>query len=563
MAKMKKILYTLLTIFLISLGFQRCKKDDFLKENPKDKIYAENLLQNYDGFVNMMNGIYAWVRAEKGRTFSPGDNPANGGIPFTRCSIWNLGVDNGFMNNGVGDEIFLNWPTEINPSMDVFKFDFEWLYLIVNSCNMVIARAENPEVNWKGINADENEQKKNYIIAQARVIRAWAYRHLTYTWGDVPLSLLEINGETYRNDWERTPLAEIRAQMVLDLQFGVDHLPIRDANQGIVSGAFAIHYLAETYLAMGEYLKAENTARILCEGTDYLLIKQRFGVNASKPGVPFMDIFANPFYTDGNTEVIFILLNVEPEKVSYGSQPASYLRNMWQTYYSKDAVIKKLDLDVFHTYNGGKGAGRYSITEPALSWYEAQDDRFSEYAIKKTLVMPDATGALVTVRTTSTKHTITDGKYDLDNYLWPSTRKWEWVNPLAAQASSSDQYNSIIYLRLADTYLVLAEALFMEGKLDDAAIWINKVRERSNATPITGADVTIDFILDERSRELVTEEHRRHALIRTGKLVERVGLFNDFAGPTIANAPALFPIPQSVIDANTGLKMNQNPGYNQ
>ena len=560
---MKNIKYIILVIFLVTIGFQGCNKDEFLREKPKDKIYAENLLQNYDGFVNMMNGIYAWVRAEKGRTFAPGDNPATGGIPFTRCSIWNLGVDNGFMNNGVGEEIFLKWPTNINTGMNVFKNDFEWLYLIVNSCNMVISRAENSEVSWQGLNASDDEQKKNYIIAQARVIRAWAYRHLTYTWGDVPLSLLEINGGTYRNDWERTPVAEVRAQMVLDLQFGVDHLPMRDANQAVVSGAFASHYLAETYLAMGEYLKAETAARKLCEGSDFQLMTQRFGVNASKPGVAFMDVFANPFYKDGNKEVLFILLNVEPEKVSYGSQPASYMRNMWQTYYSKDDVIKKLNLDVFHTYNGGKGAGRYSITAPALSWYEATDDRFSDYAIKKTLVMPDAAGVLKTVRITTTDHTITEGKYDLDHYLWPSTRKWEWVNPIPAQASSSDQFNSIIYLRLADTYLVLAEALFQQGKLPEAANWINKVRERSHATPITGADVTIDFILDERSRELITEEHRRHALIRTGKLVERVQKYNDFAGPTIANAPHLFPIPQSVIDANTGRKMDQNPGYNQ
>jgi len=558
---MKHTKISILAIALFSLFLQGCT-DEFLKEKPQDKIYADNLLQNYDGFVNMMNSIYAWVRGEKGRTYEPGDDPATGGIPFTRCSIWNLGTDNGFMNNGVGEEIFLNWPTNINSGMDVFKFTFDWLYLIVNSCNMVIDRAKNPDVDWKGIDAADNERKRDYIVGQARVIRAWAYRHLTYTWGDVPLSLVEISGATYRNDWERTPVAEIRAQMVLDLQFGVDHLPMRDANQSLVNGAFASHYLAETYLALGEYRLAELAAKVLCEGTEYELMTQRFGVNASKPGVAFMDVFTNPFYTDGNKEVLFLLLNIEPEKVSYGSQPASYLRNMWQTYYSKDAVIKNLNLDVFHTNNGGKGAGRYSITAPALSWYEAQDDRFSEYAIKKTLMMPNASGVLTSVRTTSTTHSLTVGKYDLDNYLWPSTRKWEWVNPLPAQASSSDQYNSVPYLRVADTYLVLAEALFRQDKFDEAAVWINKVRERSHATSITGTNVTIDFILDERSRELVTEEHRRYALLRTGKLVERVQLYNDFAGPTIANAPLLFPIPQSVIDANTGRKMDQNLGYN-
>jgi hypothetical protein len=176
--------------------------------------------------------------------------------------------------------------------------------------------------------------------------------------------------------------------------------------------------------------------------------------------------------------------------------------------------------------------------------------------------MPNATGVLTTVRTTSTAHSITEGKYDLDHYLWPSTRKWEWVNPILTQASSSDQYNNLIYLRLADTYLLLTEALFRQNKLDEAALWINKVRGRSHASPVAAANITIDFILDERSRELVTEEHRRYALLRAGKLVERVQKYNDFAGPTIANAPLLFPIPQSVIDANTGRKMEQNPGYN-
>jgi len=558
---MKNIKYLLIGIFLVSLGFQSCNKDEFLREQPKDKIYADNLLLDYDGFVNMMNGIYAWVRAEKGRTYSPGDNPATGGLPLTRSSIWTVGVDNAFMNNGHSGETFLNWPTEANSEMSVFQANFEWLYLIVNSTNMVINRAENPEVNWGGTDDAAKLEKKNYIIAQARVIRAWAYRHLSNTWGDIPLSLDEINGETYRNDWERTPVAEVRAQMVLDLQFGVDHLPMRDNNMGVVNAAFASHYLAETYLAMGEYPKAETAARLVCQGNDYQLMTDRFGSKANEPGTAFTDVFLNPFYSEGNEEVIFMLFNIEPEKVSYGSEPAIYPRNMWQTYYSKDSQIKKLDLDVFFTYNGGKGAGRFSITEPALSWYEDQDDRFSEFAIKKTLVMPNDAGVLTTVRTTNTNHVITEGKFDLDHYLWPSTRKWEWINPIFAQASSSDQYNSLIYLRVADTYLLLAEALHMQGNNGEASIWLNKVRERSHATPITALDVTIDFILDERSRELITEEHRRYALLRTGKLVERVQLYNDFAGPTISNAPSLFPIPQSVIDANTGRTMEQNDGY--
>ena len=71
----------------------------------------------------------------------------------------------------------------------------------------------------------------------------------------------------------------------------------------------------------------------------------------------------------------------------------------------------------------------------------------------------------------------------------------------------------------------------------------------------------IDFILDERSRELVTEEHRRYTLLRTNKWLERTALYNARGGEFIADKDRLFPIPQVVIDANLTQDMPNNPGY--
>ena len=547
---MKYTIYFFISLLL--LFATSCNEEEFLKEKPEDNIYADNLFENYDGFVNAMNATYAWVREERSRADD---------IPLTRCTCWSAGADNAFMNNGHSEMTFLNWPTQIYSDQYIFENMFDWLYRIINSCNMVINRASSDGIDWNGNNKSENEYNKNYIIAQARLIRAWAYRHLTYAWGDVPLSVDEINGANYRDDWERTPVAGVRAQMEKDLIFAKENLPLRDDNPGNVNAAVAIHYLAELYLAMGEYSKAETTAKELCNSDEYQLMTERFGAQASEPGVPFMDLFINPLPSEGNREVLWALLNTEPENVAYGNEDNNYMRNMWQTYYSKNSKIKKLDLDVFFTYNGGKGAGRTSITAPTFDLYESQDDRHSEYAIKWFLLMPNDNGGFDTVLWTNTDHEITEGKYDLDHYQWPSTRKWEYVHPNISNASSSDQFDSQMYVRLAETYLILAEALCVQGKNDEAAIWINKVRERSNATPITGADVDIDFILDERSRELITEEERRHTLQRTGKMVERTELYNDFAGPTIADAPQYFPIPQKIIDANTGAPMTQNEGY--
>lgn len=78
----------------------------------------------------------------------------------------------------------------------------------------------------------------------------------------------------------------------------------------------------------------------------------------------------------------------------------------------------------------------------------------------------------------------------------------------------------------------------------------------------TEAEVSIDYILDERTRELLTEEFRMLTLCRLGKLYERVVKYNDFkAGKTISEHNNLWAIPQNEIDANTDVKIENNPGY--
>ena len=126
-------------------------------------------------------------------------------------------------------------------------------------------------------------------------------------------------------------------------------------------------------------------------------------------------------------------------------------------------------------------------------------------------------------------------------------------------------YSSQMALRLAETYLVLAEALHKNGNDEEAADYLNEIRQRANASLIEASDVSIEFILKERSRELITEEHRRYALNRNNLFVEWTVKYNPIIegiGVDIFEHNNLFPIPQSVIDANVGAVMEQNPGYN-
>ena len=121
-------------------------------------------------------------------------------------------------------------------------------------------------------------------------------------------------------------------------------------------------------------------------------------------------------------------------------------------------------------------------------------------------------------------------------------------------------------MRVAETYLLRAEAYLKKGgdeNLQKAADDINEVRGRAGAKLCSKGDVTLDYILDERARELLVEEPRRKTLARMGKLVERTCKYNirKTTRETIQDYHQWFPIPQSAIDANKGAELGQNFGY--
>src|SRR5690606_30575420 len=119
-------------------------------------------------------------------------------------------------------------------------------------------------------------------------------------------------------------------------------------------------------------------------------------------------------------------------------------------------------------------------------------------------------------------------------------------------------------LRFAETLLLRAEAYLGVGNTTLAAAHVNAVRARSNAKPVSAADIDIDYILDERVRELYGEEWRLIILRRTGTLLERVRKYNDnplCPGAFIKEHNFRWPIPQEQIDLNVDAEFSQNPGY--
>ncbi|MDR2774534.1 MAG: RagB/SusD family nutrient uptake outer membrane protein, partial [Tannerella sp.] len=123
--------------------------------------------------------------------------------------------------------------------------------------------------------------------------------------------------------------------------------------------------------------------------------------------------------------------------------------------------------------------------------------------------------------------------------------------------------------RAAETLLLRAEAKLRKGDATGAAADINEVRERAHAPLVTPGDVTIDYILDERVRELYAEENRWQTLLRMGGDIARNRIMKYAVN--FADYPAkksgepwtdfLWPIPQSTIDSNIDAILEQNPGW--
>ena len=176
-------------------------------------------------------------------------------------------------------------------------------------------------------------------------------------------------------------------------------------------------------------------------------------------------------------------------------------------------------------------------------------------------------------------------------YNWPYYKLYV---PDPTDVTPDGGFGNWYCYRLAETYLLRAEAYFWKGDLASAAADINAVRERAGAAPINPSDVNIGTILDERARELFFEEPRKTEITRmafilaeTGKtcyngktysmsnfsqdnfwydrvIEKNVFYRNNIVAPhyTYRAAPwlVLWPIPASTINANLG-HINQNIGY--
>ncbi|MBE7170134.1 MAG: RagB/SusD family nutrient uptake outer membrane protein [Williamsia sp.] len=535
----------LFSILLAAPFFFGCKKE-VLDEVPEASLASAVVLVNKAGFDNYITAIHQAAREELS------------GEDLGRFPDMNLGTDVG--TTGQEQSVnFRNYNTFLTPSAGAVSSPWNWAYTqMIMRANTVIDYANKPEL--AGIWA--NDAEKNAIIAEAKFFRAYTYNFLANLYGGVPI--VDRTYQSPKTDFVRSKREEVYAFAKADLEFAVQYLPVTVAKTSegrIVKGA-AQHLLTEVYISTGELDKSIATASDLINSGTYKLMTTRFGVNASKPGDVYSDLFieGNQNRSSGNLETIYVWQyeNLTPGGAG-GNGGNNTIRQWVPALWNLKDPAGVNGFVLVDSLNRGVAYSR------PTSWFLYDlwgsdwnnDIRNSVYNIRRKFYYnnPASTyfGKEVEPRTT---------QEDTMRNIYPYLRKLEGKPFNGDNASGRTGKDWIVY-RLAETYLLRAEAYMRKGDLVNAASDINAVRARANAKLITPSAVTLDYILDERARELITEEPRRRTLTRVGKLVERTRKYQTRADvrTTIQDKHAFYPVPQSAIDANFSAKLEQNAGY--
>ncbi len=547
-----------------------------------DSFLDEKVFSSYptttDASENLAIGLYRMYAGLWGMSGSQGF-----------LSSFQVGTDVCTPAQVQGVEIGMYRYNELNQENGTVSFLWEKLYEMIANANLLIYNEE-----AKG----DAAAKRN--VAEAKFFRAYCYDLLVTYWGAVPLET-EKNMNNPRTDYKRNTVAEVNTQIERDLEYAIANLPdMDDVKTGTRVSKDAARQLAgQVYLRIGMtddkyYAKAETVLSDIIGSGKYELVKKRYGVNASGNGDYFNDMFrkGNIRYSQGNTEAIWTFDLDYNKEVNGGYIDYPQHRRVWvAAYYNCPGMINADSL-------GGRGIARLRLSNfIKYGLYDEGDVRNSNYNIRRTLYLNkpkfsqefgiDADGWRVAADDANAVRKVTlktGDKYipaktdSLANFPVYST-KWGQYDP--DNDFGYEMVKDWPLMRLGETYLLRAEARFRQGNYRGAAEDINQLRDRAfkdyrdaghpNAGAVTVADIQakgIDFILDERARELIGEESRRYTLVRTHTLGERIKLNTDKASEDklikgFTDNNYLWPLPLNDIQLNKDAVLEQNPGYDE
>lgn len=559
------------------LAFSSCNDDAFLRETPEDFMTTDNSYLNVNQFKTGLNQMYSQVRA----LYNSNDG-------YHDWTMMGIGTDVLMIPRGNGkDQPFNDWGL-VNTFNGVAGTWWNTNYSIIKNCNELLFQTENPQVNWTV------EGQKEEVQAEIRFFRAFAYRNLGHIFGGVPLLDKPITEPTL--NFVRSTRTETYKFALEDAKFAATYLPKEVTQDGRVVRATADHLLAELYIAYSDnggensYNKAIEAATRVIDGTDgdFRLMTERFGSRASEEGKDvYWDLFriGNQNYLEsGNKECLWAIqfeYNTSGGTNAFGRPLIE--RSLWPSFWQQKkfgydgvardwtgrgvAWVRPTNFSIYTMWKDSEGDIRNSEANIDRKFYAPKpivDGEESDIDItyETPITLPDGTNTIIKLKPgDEIKKEYLTTRIDTMEYFFP--RFFKFGTDKHLDGLPDNGYVPDLYVfRVADTYLLRAEAYLKAENKSAAQADINVVRNRAKANPVALDDVTIDYILDERARELFGEEYRYMTLSRMGKVYERTKKYGwEYSAETIKEHNNLMPIPQSAIDANLEAELKQNPGY--
>lgn len=355
-----------------------------------------------------------------------------------------------------------------------------------------------------------DEDLKNRLLGEAYFLRAYYYFDLVKLFGDVPLMLNTLQVDEF-NTQTKNPASEIYAQVIKDFETAIPLLPNKSeyaaSDMGRATKGAAIGMLVRVSAYLKNMQDVKKYAEDLFALNEYTI-----------EGVPYASIF-QPEGENGANSIFEVQFHSSEDNgwrkgqgnliaTAFGPRANSLGRGGWGFNQAKQEL-----LDEFETGDPRKDATFYEVPEQPYG---------SGWFIRKYSYAP------------------------YSNYQFP-----------AVGGASNGPHNWRV-LRLADVYLMYAEATYALGDEDTAREYVNKVRARARgenndilpdvANTVTGQNL-LDAIYHERRVELAVEGLRRYDIIRQD-------LATDILAPKgfAVGTDEIFPVPQSEIDLNPNLK---------
>lgn len=605
----KKIVFALMML----LTAISCKKSD-LDSEALSRFQPENALNSVSG----MNAALGQLGANTRREFFDDMAPI-----VTEAIFSDVAVDGTTDKSTQAQDMDTRVTPDANlNSPDFNRIGFYWTegFKAVRYANTIISNIGN--VPFK------NDAEKNAILGAAYFYRAYYYYRLVHQFGDVPLNLEDLT--TPKLDYFSTKREVILTKMQTDLKFA-EQWVLDGVNKGDVTKGAVRHLLTKVNLALGDFDGAIASATSVIDGGTYSLMRTRFGSTASDAtknviwDLHRMDNKAIP----ANKEALFLVIDRETllGATANGSQvmrncvPAWHFTNLKTPSGATQAIVDGITAEIPLTLMYGRGIGRYRGTSYSTKhiwtdntdyrhapgmWMNMTDLVYNNPAIKTGTNVAERAlygQKLVDVTPANVNNMFLNKGLDTIRHFfgWPHYKVF--IN--STNAYAQDRYwspprgtNTDWYVfRLAETFLLRAEAHYWKGNLALAMADINQVRSRANAQLLTNpAAITIGTILDERARELYYEEPRKTELTRIAYIFAKTGQpayngktynlasFSDnnffydriiekndfyrnkvptFSGVNFKISPyhVLWPVPAAAQRFNTNGVINQNKGY--